>query len=258
MCVDTGRWSRRASPIEFRLCRPLHSHFRSASRLAVGPVYRQLGVICIVKHGDALDKSRHVLLQIEMGGVVLEKILAFAGGSESDGKCVRVLALERKSVFASAEGLGGMGSSHRRDLGRDIVRDAVDVGHARVGVHAAVLERIHSRRSLTTHAGSAGEAASHGQARGRERTSAMTSRLTPSRNWNMTMCVTVLSLAISDVDQPATPRGSRSATRTRPTTRRKRMARRAGDSRRGGSSSSSRGSNAFFSWSGRATMVGES
>lgn len=86
-----------------------HSQFRSASRLAVGPVYWQLGVIGIVKHGNALDKSRHVLLQIEMGRVVLEKVLAFAGGSESDGKGVRVLALELKSAFISARGSRGDG-----------------------------------------------------------------------------------------------------------------------------------------------------
>lgn len=76
-----------------------HSQCRSASRLAVSPVYRQLGVIGIVKHGDALDKSRNILLQIEVRRIVLEKVLAFAGGSESDGKGVRVLALHRKSAF---------------------------------------------------------------------------------------------------------------------------------------------------------------
>lgn len=86
-----------------------HSQLRSASRLAVGPVYRQLSVIGIVKHGDALHKSRHILLQIEVGRVVLEKVLALAGGSESDGKGVCVLALERKSAFTSAEGFGEWG-----------------------------------------------------------------------------------------------------------------------------------------------------
>ena len=69
-----------------------------ASCLAVRPV--RIGrqhVVGKVKHGHALDKRRDVLLKFVVCGIVFEEVLALAGGSESDGKSVRVLALERVS-----------------------------------------------------------------------------------------------------------------------------------------------------------------